>query len=1294
MTPNAGSRFGAIWNKSRVDLSSDFCVIADVYLGADDYGADGLAFVMQPNSVAAGSTGGGLGYAGITPSFAVEYDTYYNGGDLYNDHVALMKNGNVVSHNLWGVNAVDVGNIEDSQWHKTKIYWDSVDNKVSVWLDKNADGDTDDLGETLFNAVSADLEANFSGEVYWGFTAATGGATNLQQVRNITYTGVARTNTPPTASTEPVLNDSVIVGQATIIPFVVADDETTQAQWSFTKTSSNITVVPLNAISIAMSSATNGTISITPATAGSSTVVIGIQDADGSALSYTLSVTATPPSLQVTSLLDDGSSGTLRWAITQANATSGGIYDAISFDADGVITLTSALPQITQNLTVTGNGRTQTVIDGNNLYRPVNVASGRTLTISNMTLKQGQATNGGLIFNGSGTVVATNIRFTGMTGGSAVFNNNNGSTATYTNCTFDYLNIGIAGDYGSTPQLAAGVTTWVNEADSVFTNKTYVVDSVFSNNTHGINNYRFTKVQNSQFTNNSYGANVTGLNRTQILDSTFTSNGIGIYHNSWIPTTFNMGTDNRLITGNTFTNNSISMYLDDGYNNGQKNQSWVTITSNSWDAVGVWVRYYQWNGTSNAQGTARPYTNGTVFAQSSNTFPDSAGDPTNLTVTQSGSNIVLDWDPPVVSGYPVERYAIFFTTGNLGGWGVATGNVGDANALNTEYTFSESFFDGFGVESGSTWRFKIRSDNDTYAKYSQFTSEASIAIGTPPTTTTSSTTTTTTTTTTVPVGDTGSGEDGGDTADTTTPPTTPTIIVEPTTPVTPPEETLPETEETATTIPEEWGSTETTLPPIEVEPTEPETGEVDNPSDNSIDLPDELTELPDNASAEDIAEVIADVDFTDISDKDFAKTVDVIFDDLTDAEDVAEVLGSFIDADISDEQFEAVLDKVFEDISDTEQVTEVLTSLLSEELDKEQLVSVMETVFSEDASVEQMGAVVDDLLETDLSGEELAAVFDAVFDEDLSDEETIELAQEVLKGELDAEEFGTVIDAIFDEVVTDEVLIETFTAVLETELDAEKFSAVVDVLESDVISEEQVAEVVTLIIEQEGGVDAEQATELATSPKVLESIDGSQATEVFDAVVVAEVSQEEGSAIAEALAGAPTDVKEAFEEEINVFAGVFDTYVALGSEINVGDRRTVIAVGAAVAVAGAITAAGGMSPSSGGGAPSGGSGSPSDQNVAARKEEEEEPNGELAWDGVEWIKQLSIFRYNNGVKILDWGLFMKKFVYGLFNLGFTISGSLVVYLTLSGDIQTIAGISSVLALVAAMYLHMREPDNN
>jgi hypothetical protein len=282
--------------------------------------------------------------------------------------------------------------------------------------------------------------------------------------------------------------------------------------------------------------------------------------------------------------------------------------------------------------------------------------------------------------------------------------------------------------------------------------------------------------------------------------------------------------------------------------------------------------------------------------------------------------------------------------------------------------------------------------------------------------------------------------------------------------------------------------------------------------------------------------------------------------------------------------------------------------------------------------------VLGDLLETNLSMSETEAIFDSVFDGDLSDAETIDLIVDVLADELTSELLNTVLGAVFDEEVSNEVLVETFTAVLGNELDAESLGVIVDVLESDTITEEQVSQVVTLVIEQEGGIPSDQATELATSPKVLESIDGEQATEVFAAIVVAEVSEEAGAQIAEALANAGTDVKESFEEEINVFAGVFDTYVALGSKIDVGDRRTVLAVGAATAVIGAIGASGALSPSSGPNGPSGGTGSgsggsggpsPAGGDVATRRNEEEEMSGEIAWDGLEWIKNMSIFRYNS-----------------------------------------------------------------
>ena len=1281
LTPNAGGQFGAIWNKSRVDLSSDFCVIADVYLGNNDGGADGLAFVMQPNSVAAGGSGGGLGYMGITPSFAVEYDTWPNGGDLYNDHVGLMKNGNVVSHNLWGVNAVDVGDIEDGLWHKSKIYWDSVDNEVSVWLDKNADGDTDDSGETLFDAVSADLEANFSGEVYWGFTAATGGATNLQQVRNITYTGVARTNAPPTASTAPVLNGSVVINQATVIPFVVADDETTQAQWSFTKTSSDTTVVPLNAISISMSSATEGTISITPATAGSSTVVIGIQDADGSALSYTLSVTATPPSLQVTSLLDDGSSGTLRWAINQANATAGGIYDAISIATQGTITLTSDLPAITAGVTITGTGMATTIIDGNNLWRAIYNNGSRTIVIEDMTFKQGKnvSWNGGLIYNGSGTMTFNRIKISNHS--SWAFYQGGGGVTTFNDSQFNNNGYAITSDHGGTPSV-------LSLTDTDYSNRIYVNGSTFTSNTYGIRTERFVKINNSQFTGNTqFGAYLGGLNRQQVTNSSFTSNGTGVYFSSWIPTSWTPGAGNQTVSGNTFNGNTTAIQFANNWNNGSSvyngvsANSFSTSTGNTFGATAV--------NTANYSGTGYVANGDTIVAPYFNAVQ-------NLTATANNDgSVFLDWDVPASSNTAPYMYNILFydlvNGQETSGWGVWT------YAANTSYTL------GSGMWAGTTGygpvRFKIQAGtapcvgeaNGLCLYGPQATADATVIDPTTVTTTTSSTTTSTTTTTTTiyvpPVDSGGSEEDDSSPTGTTAPlPQYPEPETESTT-VTLPEETEPETELPTETIPEY-------SEPIETEPIETEPVEVDNPWSDSTGTPEEFDELPADATPKEIGAVIEEVDFTEISDSDFDNTIDAVFESIENPEDVADVIGSFLEADISDEQFEAVLDKVFEDISDTTETVEVLTNLFDGPLSDEELDSVMEAVFSEDATVDQMSAVVTDLLDKDLDVEELDAVFEAAFDGDLSDKETIDLIVDVLAEDLTSEALGSALGAVFDEEVSNEVLVETFTAVLGNELDGDSVEVIVDVLESDSISGEQVSTVVSLIIEQEGGVDSEQATELATSPKVLESISGEQATDVFDAVNVAEVSQEEGTEIVEALEGAPEEVKESFEEEINVFAGVFDTYVALGSNIDVGDRRTVLAVGAATTALAAAAGAG-MNPVGGGGGsrlpePTGGSGALPE----ARKREEEEPSGEISGDGLDWVSQISIYKYKDGVRVMDWKAFFRKFSYGIMNMGFTIAGSLVVYLTLSGSIQKIAGISTLLALGAALWVHMKEPNND
>ena len=104
------------------------------------------------------------------------------------------------------------------------------------------------------------------------------------------------------------------------------------------------------------------------------------------------------------------------------------------------------------------------------------------------------------------------------------------------------------------------------------------------------------------------------------------------------------------------------------------------------------------------------------------------GAPRNLTVTDGSTATVLDWDAPNTGNTQPERYAISFTTEGQNGWGIATGNVGDSNALNTTITIDHSLLEGL-MPSGTVWSFHIRSDNDTFALYSENSNVVTLKIG-------------------------------------------------------------------------------------------------------------------------------------------------------------------------------------------------------------------------------------------------------------------------------------------------------------------------------------------------------------------------------------------------------------------------------------------------------------------------------------------------------------------------------------------------------------------------------------
>ena len=142
-------------------------------------------------------------------------------------------------------------------------------------------------------------------------------------------------------------------------------------------------------------------------------------------------------------------------------------------------------------------------------------------------------------------------------------------------------------------------------------------------------------------------------------------------------------------------------------------------------------------------------------------------------------------------------------------------------------------------------------------------------------------------------------------------------------------------------------------------------------------------------------------------------------------------------------------------------------------------------------------------------------------------------------------------DEELDTIVQDDVTVEALTEALEE------------------LTGEEVAQVLEAILEDEP--TQEQATAIASSPAALAVLTSEQATQVFEALDVTELDNTQLEALAEAVSDAPTEVKEAFEDEVDIFSDGLDTYVPVDSKIPVSERRTLIAIAAGATLTAAST---------------------------------------------------------------------------------------------------------------------------
>ena len=284
--------------------------------------------------------------------------------------------------------------------------------------------------------------------------------------------------------------------------------------------------------------------------------------------------------------------------------------------------------------------------------------------------------------------------------------------------------------------------------------------------------------------------------------------------------------------------------------------------------------------------------------------------------------------------------------------------------------------------------------------------------------------------------------------------------------------------------------------------------------------------------------------------------------------------------------------------------------------------------------------------------------------------------------------------------------------IIPAEMTDEQLTEVLTELESENVSEEQVAAAVDQILD--GEVSGTQATELATSTKVLASIDTSQAAEIFAEIPVGDLTSEQEAELVAAVSDAPTEIKNTFEAEIDVYGDGLDEYVPVGSNIDVGGRRTLIAattaVSAIVAGAGAVATSGPSSgggsssnrgPSSGGGGSSGGgsSGGGSSGGVSS-KEQNDFLEGTDALDINEHeldriarrqAQKIVIAKTFKGKpnsqdmigikKVSKTQQIFKLVVTEISKLSFTLAGSTIVLFTLSGETRKIALIATSVAII-------------
>ena len=242
LTPSSGNQTGSAWADIPQTVINGFSTsFTFQFTNPSPTPADGIAFVIQnaPTGLAAigytGGNGGAIGYGdddadqhittGISSSLAIELDSYQNGWDTNNNHVAVQScgtgyntshhgysclitnpNSNLNSDSTFGISGVS-GSFADGQMHTVTIQYNPPSspctpvstNNLCIYIDQTT---------TPALSVYVDLSTiglTSGGAAYVGFAGATGGSFETQDILSWNFISTTiiqtfNTNQPTTSN--------------------------------------------------------------------------------------------------------------------------------------------------------------------------------------------------------------------------------------------------------------------------------------------------------------------------------------------------------------------------------------------------------------------------------------------------------------------------------------------------------------------------------------------------------------------------------------------------------------------------------------------------------------------------------------------------------------------------------------------------------------------------------------------------------------------------------------------------------------------------------------------------------------------------------------------------------------------------------------------------------------------------------------------------------------------------------------------------------------------------------------